>query len=169
MSEEDDLRIRRQRFMARVRRYPTARLFYSQGLKDNSERECLYCGDRFVPDFSRDIGIVAAPMSVRLYHQRAFCSVRCGRGNGYSSTWDQRQHRIQRTSSHRNLSSNAIFDRDGWRCYLCDTLTHDRYEGNPPDSATLDHVVPLSGNGTHCVTTFAALAWRATGQRAVTT
>lgn len=42
-----------------------------------------------------------------------------------------------------------IFERDGWKCRLCDRKV-DRDAVTPsPLAPTLDHVVPLSEGGTH--------------------
>lgn len=42
-----------------------------------------------------------------------------------------------------------IFDRDKWICYLCGRICRDDFPA--ADSATLDHVIPLSAGGPHTV------------------
>lgn len=40
-----------------------------------------------------------------------------------------------------------IFERDGWRCYLCGKPVKRTARRTDPDGATIDHVVPLSRGG----------------------
>ncbi|HEX7164373.1 MAG TPA: HNH endonuclease [Trebonia sp.] len=42
-----------------------------------------------------------------------------------------------------------IFERDGWKCWICGlTATRDPAKGDPM-GATMDHVVPISKGGAH--------------------
>lgn len=45
----------------------------------------------------------------------------------------------------------AVFERDGWTCYLCGLPVQRGVSAFDPDSATVDHVVPLSRGGEHSV------------------
>lgn len=42
-----------------------------------------------------------------------------------------------------------VFERDGWFCVICQTPVDRTVEWPHPDSASLDHVVPLSRGGEH--------------------
>lgn len=43
----------------------------------------------------------------------------------------------------------AIFERDGWACWLCLEQVNPQLRYPDPMSASLDHVVPISLNGPH--------------------
>ena len=47
------------------------------------------------------------------------------------------------------FTNREIFDRDGWRCYLCGGAVDPSLAYPDPRSASLDHVVPLAANGPH--------------------
>ena len=42
-----------------------------------------------------------------------------------------------------------IFDRDGWRCHICQEPIDETLCWPHPLSASIDHVIPLSAGGTH--------------------
>jgi hypothetical protein len=120
-----------RRFLARMRKSPHRRVLWYDGMPDSEPRECQYCGTDFVPDLGREIAIPAAPPSVLAAHRRAHCSEYCD----YTVTHGLRPIALNRT---------AIFERDGFRCYLCGQPTPKdlrgfRYVQNAP---SVDHVVP---------------------------
>ena len=47
------------------------------------------------------------------------------------------------------FSSREIFERDGWICQLCRKKINEGLKYPDPLCATLDHIIPLSKNGTH--------------------
>lgn len=47
------------------------------------------------------------------------------------------------------FTREEIADRDGWRCHLCGDDVDPRLTFPSPDSASLDHVLPLSAGGAH--------------------
>lgn len=47
------------------------------------------------------------------------------------------------------FTNREIFDRDGWRCYLCGEAVDPSLAYPDPRSASLDHVVPLAASGPH--------------------
>ncbi|MFI9076051.1 HNH endonuclease [Streptomyces sioyaensis] len=60
----------------------------------------------------------------------------------------ERRARIRGGDAER-FDPSEVFERDGWRCYLCRVVTlpdADRYD---PRKTTLDHVVPLAKGGSH--------------------
>jgi 5-methylcytosine-specific restriction endonuclease McrA len=112
--------------------------WYSGRLGMLSIRPCLQCGLEFKP--SKEV------------RRTIFCSDKC-----------QRQYH----GRHRRLALRAggesqavdrlkVFERDGWRCYLCrqPTPRHLRgtYDARAPE---LEHVVPLSRGGAHAVSNVA--------------
>jgi 5-methylcytosine-specific restriction endonuclease McrA len=42
-----------------------------------------------------------------------------------------------------------VYERDGWRCYLCGRKVNRRLRYPHPRSVSLDHVVPLVEGGEH--------------------
>lgn len=44
-----------------------------------------------------------------------------------------------------------IFERDGWLCQLCDRPINPDLKWPNPDSASIDHIVPLARGGDHAV------------------
>jgi 5-methylcytosine-specific restriction endonuclease McrA len=125
-----------RRFMARLRKSPHRRVLWSEGMPDDIPRECQYCGSKFLPDLQRPVGLVPAPPSVLVAHRRAHCSPLCD----YNLS-GLRYVRIDRA---------AIFERDGWHCYLCGQHTPPelRAFGYVPNGPSIDHIVP-QGPGTN--------------------
>ena len=71
---------------------------------------------------------------------------------------DRRHKRIakaKRRARERGLEADqidpiAVFERDKWRCHICNTKTSKKDRGSFKDSAPeLDHIVTLSDGGTH--------------------
>lgn len=120
-----------RRFLARMRKSPHRRVLWHDGMRDAQPRECQYCGTEFVPDLEREIAIPAAPLSVLTAHRRAHCSEYCD----YAITHGLRPIALNRT---------AIFERDGYHCYLCGQPTPEELRGfrYVPNAPSVDHVVP---------------------------
>lgn len=53
-----------------------------------------------------------------------------------------------------------IFERDGWRCYLCGKPVKHTTARTNPAGATIDHIVPLSRGGTDSPDNVATAHWR---------
>lgn len=136
-------------------------------------RLCVHCGTAFVPN-RRDrvycFGFCAqaayqvrkaAGEPLRQVEQAKVC-VECGKdftAQHPSAKWCSKACRIRtnarEASRRRGAVSGAvsyadrdIFDRDGWRCYLCGGLVDRHAPRTHPKGATIDHVVPLSLGGT---------------------
>jgi len=82
--------------------------------------------------------------------------------NGWSSATDEyysairRAHGVRRRERRANngrcerINPIDIFNRDGWRCYICGVYTPKRLRGTYEDRAPeMEHVVPLVAGGTH--------------------
>jgi 5-methylcytosine-specific restriction endonuclease McrA len=55
-----------------------------------------------------------------------------------------------RNSSFQFFSSLEIFERDGWRCWICGKPTRKKARfRQDPLSASIDHVIPVSKGGAH--------------------
>ncbi|CAN7187248.1 HNH endonuclease [Acidovorax sp. LjRoot117] len=56
----------------------------------------------------------------------------------------------ERTQSVEAVNPIKVFDRDKWRCQLCNRKTPKAKRGSYDDDAPeLDHIVPLSKGGAH--------------------
>lgn len=45
--------------------------------------------------------------------------------------------------------ASRIFERDGWRCYMCSRKLSPRSTFPHRRSATIDHLIPISKGGSH--------------------
>lgn len=59
--------------------------------------------------------------------------------------WQRRSVRIPRHPDYKGRI--AIFNRDGWRCYLCGDAVTLPTRAHSPKQATEDHVIPRSKGG----------------------
>ena len=108
------------------------------GIRD----QCRYCAIEFVRSAHRT--------------QRVYCSAKCreavrnNKRQAYLRAFDRlRRLRIQ-ANGVENVSPVAIFERDGWRCWLCGEAVDRQANPQTDDlAATLDHVHPLSKGGPH--------------------
>jgi 5-methylcytosine-specific restriction endonuclease McrA len=80
---------------------------------------------------------------------RAFCSPECL--NAYGNRIGKAQRRARMRDVEREpVDPIAVFDRDGWRCQLCDVATPRRLRGTCQSNAPeMDHIVPLALGGSH--------------------
>jgi 5-methylcytosine-specific restriction endonuclease McrA len=72
--------------------------------------------------------------------------------NGYVESkraGDARRRARARAAETEKFTHREIFDRDGWRCGICDKKIRKGLPSRHPRSASLDHVVPLSLGGSH--------------------
>src|SRR6185437_11193092 len=129
--------------MVRHRRY--------QPNRDRSPRPCDMCGVLITPE---PVGPVAN-----------WCRVCAGARQGQQrDEWlkkrpellrrrwqaNKQRRRAAKYAGHvERFSSQEIYERDGWVCGICDQPV-DRSRRYPDrDSASLDHIVPLSRGGSH--------------------
>lgn len=47
------------------------------------------------------------------------------------------------------VRADVVFDRDGWMCAACGNHIDPALQFPHPQSASVDHIVPLSKGGTH--------------------
>jgi hypothetical protein len=50
---------------------------------------------------------------------------------------------------YEHIDRQAVFDRDGWRCGICNQPVDKTLEWPDPMSVSLDHIVPMSRGGDH--------------------
>ena len=62
---------------------------------------------------------------------------------------DQRRRAIKLGATVKNFKSVEVFERDGWICGLCGESVDSSLSWPHPQSASLDHVLPLSRGGPH--------------------
>jgi 5-methylcytosine-specific restriction endonuclease McrA len=100
-----------------------------------SERACSQCGGVFIA--------VSAKKCRR-------CQRRYNHRHRHSSgTHCQRAKRLGLPRDY-SITSDKVFQRDGWRCQLCGRATPKRLKGKQqPTSPEVDHIVPLSRGGGH--------------------
>lgn len=61
-----------------------------------------------------------------------------------------RRYRARKIAATLEIfSETEIFDRDNWRCYICETEVRTDVLSYAPNRAVLDHVVALSRGGAH--------------------
>lgn len=84
-----------------------------------------------------------------------FCSRFCCQANTrtkYAGTKDKpskRRAERQRLAEVEPVNRNYIFERDNWRCHLCNTKIDPALKFPHPMSASIDHLIPLAQHGTH--------------------
>lgn len=130
------------------------------GRRPQSRCKKMACQDR------RPIGSSIVATCIKC-HESFECTVRGPRRKVCDGCRKQAE-REQRRRSRRSYGSNHrkraraygvpyepikradIFNRDGWRCYLCGKKVH-MFSGDYSDPllATLDHIVPMSRGGGH--------------------
>ena len=106
--------------------------------RNSAPRPCGWCQTVFVPEYGS--------LSKR------YCCAGCREAS---------RRKVRSGSSHRRraakygctyepISKRRVFERDGWRCYLCGCETPIAQSGTTADNAPeLDHVVPLAKGGPH--------------------
>ncbi|MBA0054285.1 HNH endonuclease [Streptomyces sp. AJS327] len=103
--------------------------------KPATPRPCRVCGDEFLA--SRNAAYL--------------CSDDCRKRDAYlriAPIMHERRARINDADSER-FDPREVFERDGYRCYLCDADTEPDADRYAPLKTTLDHVVPLKAGGAH--------------------
>lgn len=143
----DQIKRWRSSMRRRLKTRPDSFRFWHIGVQDSEDRNCKFCGRLFRPDLTLTCRIPGAPPSVVLYQQRSFCTSICSIGLGYSTHDDGRAVRLK-ASRTDSISRQAVFERDDWHCYLCGRLTIRGASSSNGRGASIDHIVPISANGT---------------------
>lgn len=94
-----------------------------------------------------------------------FCSGVCANKN-----YGRRHAKLDRSRKYRTprevVDPIKVFERDGWRCYLCGYVTlKDERGTNHPFAPELEHIVPLSKGGHHTYANTACACRRCNGAK----
>jgi hypothetical protein len=144
----DQIKRWRSSMRRRLKKKPDALRFWHAGMEDDEGRNCKFCGRLFRPNLKRPCMVPGAPPSVVLYQQRSFCTSICSGGLGYYSTPDDSREIRIKASRTDSISRAAVFERDDWHCYLCGRITIKGASSGNGLGASVDHIVPISANGT---------------------
>lgn len=100
--------------------------------------------------------------------KQKFCSTECSRRHGARITKMRRRAREHGVGSER-VDPLLVFDIYGWECFQCKTPTpkalRGTYEANAPE---LDHIHPLSKDGSHTYTNVQLLCRKCNGEKSDT-
>ena len=66
-----------------------------------------------------------------------------------SRDWYRKRRALKRTTQTEPISEKVVYLRDGWKCQICHKRVNKRLKYPNPMCASLDHIVPLSEEGTH--------------------
>lgn len=81
--------------------------------------------------------------------RRLYCSSSCKNKNIRRRQEQKRRARMRGVDAE-TVKALEVFDRDGWRCQLCNRRTPKRLQGKMhPRAPQLDHIVPLAVGGPH--------------------
>lgn len=58
------------------------------------------------------------------------------------------------------FAETQVFERDGWRCYICDEPVRRDVPTQAPNKAVLEHIVPLARGGAHSLANTACACHR---------
>lgn len=136
--------------------YERERSYQSNKSKKNIKvRKCKECSEVFVPEYGNK--------------KRTFCSNICS--DKYSNRMCKA---IRRTRIHSNLyeifNPYDVFNRDGWRCQLCNIKTPRRLRASIKDNAPeLDHIVSLAEGGEHSMRNTQCLCRKCNQSKGATT
>lgn len=61
----------------------------------------------------------------------------------------QKRRALKRATTAERIVAAEIYERDAWTCGLCSTHVDPLLVYPDPNSASLDHITPLSKGGTH--------------------
>lgn len=100
----------------------------------NIRFKCRECGKECVPIYGET--------------RTTYCSDRCSTRMAKRHAKHVRRVRLKAATVER-FSNREIFERDNWTCQLCHRKVHRQRKVPHPRAPTLDHIVPVSKDGTH--------------------
>ena len=121
-------------------------------------KKCGICDAEFTPKFSYskycsvECRKLADQESDRRYRERHRTALKeqkqeWNRRNP-ENLWNQYNIRRQRKNGS-NISRQAVYERDGWKCQLCFSEIDPTISWPDPFSASVDHIIPLASGGKH--------------------
>lgn len=132
-------------------------------------RDCLAAFNRKTPEPSPE-AICASPACDAVippnFRGRRYCTAVCGQLDwarqqraagrsfyrhtpGAQARWERRRARKANAAMGEPFTRTQVFERDEWRCYLCEEQVDRSLTWPHPLSPSLEHVVPLSRGGAH--------------------
>lgn len=107
-----------------------------------AQATCKHCGQTFITTKASD---------------RVYCSDDCH--YAYKAKRYAILYRTLSADARRPIPSlirRYIMERDEWSCHICDGRISKRLQSPHPDSATIDHLLPLAAGGTNEIDNLAA-------------
>jgi hypothetical protein len=106
-------------------------------------RACAHCGSDYMAQRS----------------SQRYCSLVCRSGGEFRRTYTDEERRRCREATRKrrallrsveceDFTEREIYERDGWCCQLCGKRVSQKLRWPHPMSASLDHVIPLTKDGT---------------------
>jgi len=116
-----------------------------------------HCQGRHAPKLTACVVCGVSIMRARKADRRPTCSPVCRHalaGQQLTGRHDWSSTAMSRARKHgapiiEAFTNTEIFERDNWTCYLCQQPVNRDANCFQPDSATVDHVTPLSLQGEH--------------------
>ena len=99
--------------------------------------QCKICGEWFKPEYGNK--------------RRAFCSLECksrAERQWLKATRKKRKAKTKSVAVH-NITVEKLMERDKRVCGICGQKVDGRRKSPHPDSATIDHILPISRGGWH--------------------
>jgi 5-methylcytosine-specific restriction endonuclease McrA len=111
------------------------RVLYAGINANRNPRPCRQCGVEFAPEYGDKRRVFYSDKCLQLRNDRVLRGKRRAREYGVEA---------------QSIDPIAIFERDGWRCYMCKTVTPRQLRGTLHDLAPeIDHILPYSAGGAH--------------------
>lgn len=108
---------------------------------------CKMCGSDIAPAYGDKRRVFCTPHCAARWEKLQ--DVEGRRRNNRIRSARMRAARRKRDGGE-DIDPFAIFERDGWACYLCGSSTPPHLRGSYEDNAPeLDHIVPLAAGGLH--------------------
>lgn len=118
------------------------------------DAECIECGKTFRPVQKASVCSDVCRERHRRTLHREYIRARMavdGEFRARKSEQGARRRMLERNNGGRveRFDRLEIFERDGWRCQMCDKRVDRRLRHPHPMSASLDHIVPIAAGGEH--------------------
>lgn len=98
--------------------------------------DCALCGAEFAPRWGGGFPNV-------------FCSAKCRQRARHNAFGGDRARAVRFGVEYEVVSRIVVYERDGWRCGICRRRIRRTLRHPHPQSASLDHIVPMSLGGPH--------------------
>lgn len=133
-----DKRLPHQRFCSALCRNRVNNVAGWTRRRVSEPRLCALCGKSFIPPYGGG--------------RIKYCSLECGTSakRKLRSGSTNRRRAAKFGVVYEPVNKRKVFERDGWKCYLCGVPTPAILSGTKePNAPELEHVVPLAMGGAH--------------------